>query len=444
MKKVYTKQGILGKLWLYFSLVFSHESNPTKMHLFDLALSVLGLNGFHSIKFNFDHFIAQKCSYSLKSLYYTLSYSKINIDCWTLALVRLALKLLPTNINQPIILSIDDTMVEKYGSHFAYRSKLFDHAAHNGTNYLHGHCFVSLLLSIPILDNGKERYIHIPVGYRMWTKEKSKLDMAADLVRKVMEIVDKNQLVCLCCDSWYPKGAVLNLVEEFSNLAIICNARIDTALYTIAERTGKRGRPRIYGDKLTIDDFALSKIDNLEYCIGYRTVRTHLFGNKDILAIVTQPLNGNSKRLFLCTMMPEQLHFDLHFLPDTAASYGKADEMLLPLSIYAVRWHIETAFYEQKTYWGLRDYKVRSKQGIERLMNLLTVCYSLMTLLPYLEPVFASLKEQSAQQTRFLLGQAIFKQLFLTSLADKLENRKKYGFVSDCLKHIAFTISLVG
>ena len=77
-------------------------------------------------------------------------------------------------------------------------------------------------------------------------------------------------------------------------------------------------------------------------------------------------------------------------------------------------------------------------------MNLLTVCYSLMTLLPYLEPAFASLKEQSAQQTRFLLGQAIFKQLFLTSLADKLENRKKYGFVSDCLKHIAFTISLVG
>ena len=31
-------------------------------------------------------------------------------------------------------------------------SKLFDHAAHNGSNYLNGHCFVSVMLCVTCLE----------------------------------------------------------------------------------------------------------------------------------------------------------------------------------------------------------------------------------------------------------------------------------------------------
>lgn len=48
-----------------------------------------------------------------------------------------------------ISLSIDDTLVEKQGTKFSARSKLFDHAAHNGSHYLDGHCFVSVMLHVP-------------------------------------------------------------------------------------------------------------------------------------------------------------------------------------------------------------------------------------------------------------------------------------------------------
>ena len=48
---------------------------------------------------------------------------------------------------QAVVPSIDDTMAEKSGEKFEYCPKLFDHAAHNGSNYLDGHCFVSLPLS---------------------------------------------------------------------------------------------------------------------------------------------------------------------------------------------------------------------------------------------------------------------------------------------------------
>lgn len=61
--------------------------------------------------------------------------------------VRLALRLIPANLrSQPLFLYTDNTMVSKFGKKFENVSKLFDHAVHSGSNYLDGHCFVSLML----------------------------------------------------------------------------------------------------------------------------------------------------------------------------------------------------------------------------------------------------------------------------------------------------------
>ncbi len=45
-----------------------------------------------------------------------------------------------------MILSEDDIMAEKTGERFECCSVLFDHAAHNGSSYLNGHCFVSSVI----------------------------------------------------------------------------------------------------------------------------------------------------------------------------------------------------------------------------------------------------------------------------------------------------------
>lgn len=50
-------------------------------------------------------------------------------------------------------------------------SKLFDHAAHNGSNYLNGHCFVSVMLCVPVWNRDKVSYLSVPPGYRMWQKK---------------------------------------------------------------------------------------------------------------------------------------------------------------------------------------------------------------------------------------------------------------------------------
>jgi len=60
--------------------------------------------------------------------------------------------------------------------------KLFGHAAHNGSNYLGGHCFVSLMLCLPVWKKDRAVCQSVPLGYRMWTKGTSKPELATDMV----------------------------------------------------------------------------------------------------------------------------------------------------------------------------------------------------------------------------------------------------------------------
>lgn len=100
---------------------------------------------------------------------------------------RLALRLIPQNpLSQPVFLCIDDTMITKFGKKFEDVSKLFDHAAHNGSNYLNGHCYVSLMLCVPVWNKRRINYLAVPPGYSMRQKKESKLEPAASMVRHVM------------------------------------------------------------------------------------------------------------------------------------------------------------------------------------------------------------------------------------------------------------------
>ena len=68
----------------------------------------------------------------------------------------MALNLVPELLeSQPVFLCIDDTMVPKSGKKFENASKLFDHDANNGSNYLNRHCFVCLMLCIPVWNDRK-------------------------------------------------------------------------------------------------------------------------------------------------------------------------------------------------------------------------------------------------------------------------------------------------
>lgn len=433
MSSLYSRNTVVGKLKAYLSRFFSRCNSQTRENLVAMALFVIMVENFYSVRHAFlrshDENISQK---SLSAYYYTLKNAVCDIEDWISATVAVTLSVIPEKFRSlPVVLAIDDSMVEKKGDAFEDVSTLFDHAAHNGTPYLKGHCFVSCLISVPVADkNGKAEYISVPAAYRMWKKGgKSKLDIAAELVSHVMKSIPSETGVLLLCDSWYPKNSVAQLVEKHENLNIICNARIDTYLCGIPERKKGPGRPKKYGDKIGIEQIELKQVTYGDWNIGTEKVLTHLWGaERPVYAIVTQPKGGSgSKRLFLCTADPSRLVPDLELFPEESCyrKYGTESVMYLPLAFYTGRWPIEVCYYEQKAFWSLGDYRVRSSEGIERLINLQTICYGATTLLPYVEPeTFGKYQGMSPQETRNALGECIYNERIIDRLVRETQNEK--------------------
>ena len=235
--------------------------------MFLLVLSILTLESVHSIRFLYQHFLSGITTKSLNTFYHACSYAKVDYSHFMNITAKVALRMIPDSLaTQPIFLCVDDTMVAKAGTRFENVSKLFDHAAHNGSNYLNGHCFVSIMLCIPVWKNDRMKYI--------------------------------------------------------------------------------------------------------------------------------------------------------------------------PLFLYSFRWNIETSYYEQKTFWSLCSYMVRSCKGIEMLVNLINICYCAMKILPYQDEQFSEYRTKSVQEFRFELSQGIRSQIFLTNFVRNIETHIKLNVIIKALKQL--------
>ena len=351
----------------------------------------------------------------------------------------MALHLIPEQLkSQPVFLCIDDTIISKFGTKFENVSKLFDHATHNGCNYLNGHCFVSLMLCVPVWNRDKISYLAVPLGYRMWQKKESKLELAASMVRQVMPEFSSQKNVIILCDSWYTKQNLVSIVEEYPNLNLIGNARADSVIYDLAPApTGRKGRHAKHGKRLSADDdFTLSDEKINGYYIGVRRVLTNLFGSREVLAYVTTPeKNSCTRRLFFSTIFPEQLQIFCAWQEKPPLNQtGSEWFQYIPLFLYSCRWNIEISYYEQKTFWSLCSYMVRNSKGIEMLINLINISYSSMRLLPYVDDKFAGYRNKSVQDFRFALSEGIRSQVFFATFVQKVETQIKSTSVITALK----------
>lgn len=404
---------------------------------------MLALESADSIRFLYLHFLSKVTEKSLNAFYYACSHAKADCSRFMAATVRPALEQIPENLKvQPVYLCVDDTMAAKSGTKFEHVSKLFGHAAHNGSSCLNGHCFVSLMLCIPVWKKRRISYLSLPLGYRMWKKKESKLEPAAAMARQAMPCLEGKENVIILCDSWYAKQDFICTINEYENLDIICNAGHDSVLYGLPPApTGRRGRPAKHGKRLSItEDFTLSDEKTGEYFTGVRRVLANLFGERTVLAYVTATdRKEGSRRLFFSSIEPSQLHIFCAWYEDgllRSTEWNQAD--YIPLFLYRFRWNIEVSYYEQKTFWSLCSYMARSQKGIEMLVNLVNISYCAMKLLPYQDTVFAKYKGYSVQEFRFALSEQIREQIFIASFVESLENGLKSNPVINVLKQRLF------
>ena len=74
----------------------------------------------------------------------------------------------------------------------------------------------------------------VPLGYRMWQKKESKLELAASMIRQVMPEFHSKDHVIILCDSWYTKQNLVSIVDEYPNPDLIGNARSASVMYDLA------------------------------------------------------------------------------------------------------------------------------------------------------------------------------------------------------------------
>lgn len=151
---------------------------------------------------------------------------------------KLLCSLIPAALqNEQIFLSIDEMTVPKFGKKFDAGSLLHDPACHTGTPYVKGRCFISLPLIIPVLSHSEEEalftcYPAIPAGYRLQTKERNKLELAGDFVKKVIPLL-KGRQVLLFFNRWYAKSALTERFLQYPLLNLICNVHSDSTMHKL-------------------------------------------------------------------------------------------------------------------------------------------------------------------------------------------------------------------
>lgn len=420
--RVYQNSDLCSKLREFFLAYFVGCSLPTQESLLWAVLGIVVLTNVPSVRFLYMQFLRVWCSVSLNAMYYLFRHAKnVDPDRFAKVTMRIVLSLIPEELRgERIFLSLDDSLVPKFGTCFECVKRLFDHADHTGQPYKNGHCFVCLNVSVLMgYRDGSPMYLTVPLRYQMWKPEGlSKLDIGASMIRSVLEEAPGAR-ACLLCDAWYTKGAIVRLYKDFDRLDIIGAVRTDTVLFGLKPpATGKRGRPRKWGDRLSLDkDFVFVAVPDFDYRISCRRVLTKLFGSDFPVWAVASKSKSGSKRLILSTIDPGAVASSAEC---GAGALATAEDAYAIWIMYKIRWSIEVTFYEHKTFWDLCHYKLRSARGIERLINLTTIVYASTRLLPYIYPEYAEWSSMSPQQVRFEMGGIVRGELTFASLLDVL------------------------
>lgn len=340
------------------------RSVPTWLEL--LFGAMLTQNGFVT-----EAFLAITASRHWTSYYKWLQHGKWSWVALGLQTARLALKQVR---GKRCYLIIDDTIVYR-SSKKAPESRI--HHQHgqkiNRPLYVRGQNWVSLAISI----SQHFRPLAVPVLSKLVrsTGNSTKITAAKTLLRTVRSVFAEYSATVLM-DSWYMRGNLI-LPAQQMGYQVIGQVRKNTALFLKPPPpTGKRGRPRKYGDQITqkmVDELPLvyqsfpifGKMRTVHFRSAVVLAR---FLNGQPVRIVWLKIEGDNgelsqQRLLLCT--------------DLSLSASKI------ILAYARRWPIEDMFNQLKNRWGVKETWQQTRQVLHRWVQIISTSYALPQILAY-------------------------------------------------------------
>ena len=287
------------------------------------------------------------------------------------ALFRLVLTVLPFDV---LTLVLDDTLVPRSSASAPGCAYRHDHSRKtNRPPFLLAQCWVTV--GVSVLGHGGANLV-LPILSRLVpaTGNRNKLLIALALLRALAGVADKPVRVLF--DSWFMRARlVLPLLRR--QMRVIGQARIDTALFLppVTPTTPRRGRKRIYGERLGAEAVAALPVTELSLS---------LYGQDQLLrlrSVVARArfLKGTPVRAVWCQF------FDASKQTWTNPRLLLATETELTaeaiVRLYARRWGIEPLFHNLKRWWGISNLWQQSRTALELWMQIRSTAWTLAQLL---------------------------------------------------------------
>ncbi|MFJ1257388.1 transposase [Cupriavidus sp. CuC1] len=286
-------------------------------------------------------------------------------------LFMLVLVVLPCDV---LTLVIDDTLVPRSSEKAPGCAYRHDHSRKiNRPQFMRAQCWVTL--GVSALGNGGVNLV-LPILSRLVpnTGNRNKLKIALALVRALAGV--SNKPVRVLFDSWFMRARlVLPLLRR--QMHVIGQARIDTALFLmpLPPTTPRRGRKRIYGERLSAEVFEALPASELSMRLYGKEQRVRLRSAEARARF----LKGALVRAVWCQF------FDAKKQVWTKPRLLLASETDLSaqeiVQLYARRWGIEPLFHNLKRWFGMSNLWQQSRTVLELWMQIRSMAWTLTQLL---------------------------------------------------------------
>ena len=299
------------------------------------------------------------------------SRARWSLDQVSAVLTRLVVDLLVPG-GQPVLVAVDDTLFRRSGPQVHAASWFHDGSATGARQVGFGNNWViaAVVVRLGFLD----RPVALPVGFavvRKGTDAASRLILGRRLV-EALAAAAGGRVVQVVADSAYAGKTLRDLPAQISwTTRLRCNA----ALSGLAPpRTGKRGRPRLKGERL-------ATLKTLAARTGFTPTTVHRYGatrqvQTAVIACLWYGVFGAQQVQVVLVRDGSTDGYDVALVStDLAATASQVIER------YAARWSIEVAFEDAKQTTGVGQAHNRLPRAVERTVpfglaiSTLTICW---------------------------------------------------------------------
>lgn len=296
--------------------------------------------------------------------HYFFSRARWSPDDLGLAAARLVVSLLVPP-GAPVDVAVDDTLFKRRGRKVWAASWFHDGSAQGPAKTGYGNNWVILAVTVSL--PGTSRPVGVPVMAKLvikGTNSKSRLWLARRMAERLAAALPGRR-IRVTADSAYAGGELKGLPAAVSWTTRL---RKDAALHGLPpERTGKRGRPRVKGDRLpSLAQMAAAAEFSQVTVTRYRKTETvqaaavtclwySVFGSRPVTVILVRDKPGRGFGIALVTT-------------DRDAAMTQVIER------YASRWSIEVAIQDSKQLFGSGQARNRTARAVERTIPFEIAC----------------------------------------------------------------------